>query len=221
MRAGHPIVTANMARVSIGREKEELLKDKGIPCITGVSLVPGALELIAGSLIESYPRAGEVALAVSADTGKYGGLAFIREYFALLSAFRETGGTLGTEEKAGFLFYPTGLFQKLAPSLRGEEPGMGIELLSALQDMLRRRPRPGKEGGVNVDITVSGEGPAGPIRLGTEKLFPLLAAMLAGATQVALDMKTGGAYTLTDISGSPLFRKYVDKELRELIEQDQ
>ncbi|NIO15550.1 MAG: hypothetical protein GTN70_00860, partial [Deltaproteobacteria bacterium] len=60
MRGGHPIVAANMARVSIGGGKEELLKEKGIPCITGVSLLPGALDLIAGSLIEAYPRAGEV-----------------------------------------------------------------------------------------------------------------------------------------------------------------
>lgn len=220
LRSSHPLVLANICRTPVAGKKGLDFVERDISCITGVSLIPGALALIAESLQKGSPGAGKVAFTLSVDTANYGGLAFIREYFSLISEIGQAGEAQHIGDSVTFSCSPAGLFQKLTASLRTDTPGVGIELISSFQHMARRGPRPGQLGCVTLDLSIGSGEKRGTKRLGNEKLFPLLSAMLAGATHLALEMDVGGVHTLTDISRDPLFVRYVDKELQELFEQD-
>lgn len=218
LRSEKPLVITNTGLVDVSAKLRERLARSRVRCVTGISLIPGAITLLTEEIFNRHPGCGEIVFTLEVDTVRSGGLAFIREYFNLLSRDPDPALFGDVEKRVSVTFNPSGIFQKIAVRGGSAEGGIKIELLAALQEMMRKKPAPGGAGGVTLTVSYEAGKERTAVSLPEEQLFPLLSGMLAGATSVALETGAGGLITPPDMAKNPEFRKYVEKELQELIE---
>lgn len=218
LRSEKPLVITNTGSVGVSDTLRERLVRSRVRCVTGVSLIPGAITLLAEEILNRHPDCGEIAFALDVDTVRSGGLAFIREYFNLLSRGPDPAQFGETGKGVSMTLNPSGIFQKIAARGGSAEGGVKIELLAALQEMTRKKPVPGSAGGITLTVSFKAREERISVSLTGEKLFPLLSGMLAGATSVALVTGGGGLITAPDMAKIPAFRKFVEEDLQGLTE---
>lgn len=217
-RVKRPLILTNVTSGGLPEEKVNTLEEAGIPCVTGASLFPGAVNVMAEELFVRYPHGDEMRFTISIDTSRYGGLAFIREYFSLLSGGEGLNEESQWRERVKVTLAPIGTFQNIASSKGGGEPGIRTELLASLQDILRKKPGGTSEGALDLNISIVHAGKTDTLEPEGARLIPLMSGMLAGVTKGVLEEKEGGILTASDILLRPDLKTFVEKELTSLLE---
>lgn len=213
--SGKPLVTANTGYVNVSDKMMERFTSSRGRCVTGISIFPGAISLIVGFFLNRFPCPGSISFTLKIDTGRYGGLAFIREYFQHLSWGSDIPLPGECGKRARVTFKPSGLLQQLAVGGKGR---FRIEMISAFQEMARKKPVPGVSGGVTLAVSSEAGRDSEIQYISARKLLTLLSGMLAGASAVALGQGKGSLITHDELAKNPLFMKHVEEDLQKLTE---
>jgi hypothetical protein len=161
--------------------------------------------------------------SLQVNTWKYGGLAFIREYFYLLSNQGPLVPAV-VDKPCKWELTPKGVFQKMAAKKRESSSMMRTEILSVLQETLRPKPGYGNFQGILLTLTFRDDEAEKNVLLGGESIKDLLTAMIGCAINAALEGPPGSHY-LPDIyeqyDHDSMIRKQVEKIRSEILNKSE
>jgi len=184
-----PLVITATGINHLSREEEVRFLEKNISCITGASLLSGGIEILLKEWGGIFPDRPLFLTSVSVDTGKYGGLGFIREIFFFLSS---PGKREGESDMDFSTFDPRGIFQKLAIVKRKGNSMIRTEILAAFQENLRKNPKKGGWEGISLVFKEKDRGEEYTVP--GESLKGFLVALIRCAIFAAIEAPPGVHY---------------------------
>ncbi len=197
LSSGKPLVITSTGVRGIPEIFGKAFLEKGISCISGTALFPGGLEIILSEMARVIGEKSASCASLQVNTGKYGGLAFIREYFYLLS----NQGPLAPaviDKPCRWELTPKGVFQKISAKKRENPSLVRTEILSVLQETLRKKPRYGDFQGISLSLTFHDGDNEKRVFIDGESIKGFLFALIRCAITAALECPPGSHY-LPDI----------------------